>query len=99
MAHRTYHGTLFNPDLTEAVILLYFTDNVKHSKVYGLTDEEDKPIKVTGVKSWTIVEGGDEAKLCEKFVDEKDENDEYLILNFTDKIEVYRNSHVTMFIH
>lgn len=94
MAQKTYYGTLFHRDLTEAKILLVFTDKTKYEK-----DAEETEVSVTGVKSWTVVEGGKEAEGCERWLNEKDENDEYLVLTYADgRFDVYRNSHVAMFI-
>lgn len=91
---KTYHGTLFNPDLTKAKVILYFTENVK----WEAKDEEEKMVEYRGVKSWSIVDG-EEAKLIEAETDEIDELHEYLILRFENGEEsTYRNSHVAMFI-
>lgn len=99
MAKRTYTHTLFHDDLREATVTLYFSDGVKHSKVYGLNeDEEENKVEFKGLKSWTIVEGGEEAKAIESIIDETDENHEYLVLTFDNRNEFYRNSHVAMFI-
>ena len=94
----TYTATLFNPILEEARFILYFTETPKYDVSDGNGIDEDTKVEFTGVKSWTIVEGGEDAELCEKLVDKKDEYDEYLILNFKDKTEIYRNSHVVMFV-
>lgn len=97
----TYNRTLFHDDLTEAKIDLYFSEEDRYtrgSRIYGLNDDEEQKITVTGVKSWTVVEGGEEAEALEN-ITEVDENHEYLILNYADgHAEVYRNSHVTMFL-
>ena len=93
---KTYHGTLFNPDLTKAKVVLYFTESVK----WEAEEEEEVKVELTGIKSWSIVDG-EEAKLIEAETDEDgiDENHEYLILRFANGEEsTYRNSHVAMFI-
>lgn len=98
----TYHRTLFYEDLAEAKVVLYFSDTDKYangSRIYGNCCDEDRKIEFTGLQSYTIVEGGKEAEAVETIMDEVDENHEYLILNFKDHNEFYRNSHVVMFIH
>lgn len=89
----TYTRTLFYEDLTEARVILCLTEGLKHE------DENRQEITVTGLKAWTIVEGGKEAEEIEKVFGIEDEYHEYLILNFANgEIRVYRNSHVVMFI-
>lgn len=89
---RTYHGTLFCPDLKEARVDLYLTDKVKFDRTCTETKHT-----VEGLKAWTVVEGGEEAEAIERFM-EADENHEYLILHFKDHNETYRNSHAILFI-
>lgn len=92
----TYTRTLFHPDLTTATVILYITEGTKY-EIEDLDNAER--IETTGLKSWTIVEGGAEADAVETIMDEVDENREYLILQFENgRNEFYRNSHVTMFI-
>lgn len=93
---KTYHGTWMRPNLAEAKVVLYFTESVK----WEAEEEEEVKVELTGVKSWSIVDG-EEAKLIEAETDEDgiDENHEYLILRFANGEEsTYRNSHVAMFI-
>ena len=104
MAKRKYTGTLFYPNnLEEATITLYISEVNKYnrgSRIYtDETPEDEEKITFTGLKSWTIVEGGPEAEAVETIMDEIDENHEYLVLQFADgRSEFYRNSYVTMFI-
>ena len=95
---RTYTRTLFYDDLTEAEVDLYITDKTK----YDSSIDDEKKIRLSGVKSWTIVEDDDEARALEMFLsdDNIDEYHEYLIITFVDNTTtIYRNSHVTMFIY
>lgn len=96
MAQATYTGTMFyTNNLQEAEVIVYVYDSCKY-------DEEAKRIaevKYTGLTSWTIVEGGEEAEEIEAHTDCEDEYHEYLILNFANgETSTFRNSHVTMFI-
>lgn len=95
---KTYDRTMFisNEELQKATVRLYITK--------GLKWEDDKEVEVTytGLKSWTIVNEYDglkfeiENNLSEA---EKDEYQEYLILEFKDGTTVsFKNSHVDMFI-
>lgn len=99
----TYTGTLLHPDLTTAKVELYISRVNKYergSRIY-IADEEpedEERIALPPIKSWTIVEGGAEADAVETIC-EKDDNREYLIINFVNgTTEIYRNSYVTMFI-
>lgn len=97
MAQDTYHGTLFHPDLREATVVLYTTEKPKHE---GRHVDEESKMELTGLTSWTLVVGGEEADAVEEITGLKDENREYLILRFEDfTTRIYRNSHVIMFIH
>lgn len=105
MAYRNYYRTLFHEDLTEAEITLYISNINKYdrgSRIYmaDKEPEDEEKIILTGLKSWTIVEGGPEADAIESLAGiPADENHEYLILNFANgKTEIYRNSYITMFI-
>jgi hypothetical protein len=91
MASRTYTGTLFYPtNLKEATIRLYTDFD---------SDEDRKKTEVTGLISWTIVEGGEEADKIRDLTGLYDERDEYLVLKYENgKVEIYPNSKVTMFI-
>ena len=90
---RTYYGTLLNRDLPKANIKLEVTDKVKWEA------EESATFNYTGIRCWDLIEGGKEADLIEKALNIVDENHEYLVLHFTDeRILVFRNSHVVMFV-
>ena len=94
----TYTGTLFHRDLTTAKVELYITKSNKYDCKDEYTGEPEK-VFLPPIKSWSVVEGGPEADVIETIINEVDENREYLIINFADgKTEIYRNSHVTMFI-
>lgn len=100
----TYTRTLFNPDLTKAKVELYISEDSKYnrgSRIYvaGEEPEDEKKVEFTGLLSWTIIEGGEEADAIRALTGLYDENNEYLVLKFENgKVEIYRNSHVTMFI-
>lgn len=105
MASRTYTGTLMRPNLAEAKIDLYISKADKYnrgSRIY-MADEEpedEERVEVTGVISWTLIEGGEEADKIRDLTGLYDENNEYLVLKYENgKVEIYRNSHVTMFIY
>lgn len=93
----TYTGTLFHPtNLQEADVKLYIH---KYNKYEGGADPEPERVTCTGLISWTVVEGGEEADTIRELTGLYDENNEYLILKFENgKVEIHRNSHVTMFI-
>lgn len=93
---RKFTRTMFmtNEELQEATIRLYVTEGVKWE------DSNEKEIRYTGLKSWSIVDGED-AKEIENYLSENemDENHEYLVLEFVDgTTSTFRNSHVDMFI-
>ena len=94
----TYTRTLMirEDEMPLATFRLEIYDKVKYE-----TLEVSKTVTYTGVKAWTIVCGGDEAKAIESLTDESgiDENHDYLILHFTDgSTSTFRNSHVDLFI-
>lgn len=92
---RTYERTLFIPDLTKATIKLYIHEATK----YEAPEDDEIEVKYTGVKAWSIIEGGQEAEEIEATGDMIDENHEYLVLHFEDGSEAtFRNSHVDMFL-
>lgn len=92
---KTYTGTIFNPNISEAEIKV-----VRYNKCKYLKDSE--PVErsyFTKVTSWDVISGGEEAKEVEDNIKTVDENHEYLILHFeTGEITTFRNSHVDMFI-
>jgi hypothetical protein len=92
---RTYERTLFIPDLTKATIKLYIHEATK----YEAPEDDEIEVKYTGVKAWSIIEGGKEAEEIEATGDMIDENHKYLVLHFEDGSEAtFRNSHVDMFL-
>lgn len=93
---KTYTGTLMRPDLTKATVELFITEAVKYESEL----EEEKAVKYTGVKAWSIVDGED-AEEIESITDASgvDEYHEYLVLHFANgETATFRNSHVSMFI-
>ena len=95
---KTYTGTMFYPtNLAEATIVLRVYEQTKYE-----ADAEDAiEVKYTGVTSWDIISGGEEAEEIERDTDGSciDENHEYLVLHFEDgETSTFRNSHVSMFI-
>lgn len=95
---RTYTRTLMisESELSDATFSLDVYENPKYESNASI-----RKITYNGVKSWSIIEGGDEALEIERDTDESgiDENHEYLTLNFIDGTSAtYRNSHVDLFI-
>lgn len=93
----TYTGTLFIQDLTKVTVKLYIHEATK----YEAPEDDEIKVEYTGVKAWSIIEGGQEAEEIEANTDASgiDENHEYLILHFEDGSEAtFRNSHVDMFL-
>lgn len=93
---RTYTRTMFmtNEELQKATVKLFITEGLKWE------DANEKEVKYTGLKSWSIIDGED-AKQIEAETDASciDENHEYLVLEFVDgTTATFRNSHVDMFI-
>ena len=104
MAIRTYTGTWRRPYLADAKIELYILKVSKYergSRLYieGEEPEDEEKRILTGVMSWSIIEGGEEADAIERLTKLLDDAHEYLIINYIDgKSEIFRNSYVTMFI-
>ena len=94
---RTYNCmmTMTNEELQKATVKLYITEGVKWNN-----PGEEKEVKYTGLKSWSIVDGEDAAKIeAESDGSCIDEYHEYLVLEFIDgTTATFRNSHVDMFI-
>lgn len=94
---RTYTGTLrytTPEELQKADITIFVHDVSKyHDRTLG------NEIHYTGLTSWDIISGGDEAKAIENIFDIHDDCNEYLVLHFNDgRIATFRNSYVDMFI-
>lgn len=92
---KTYAHTMCmtNEELQKATVKLYITEGVKWEN-----RGEEKEVKLTGLKSWSIVDGFEAAKI-ETLINDIDEHHEYLILEFVSgTISILRNSHVDMFI-
>lgn len=95
---RSYHGTLLRPNLAEATVILEFFEGVKYAETEEERGEPNEVI-VKDLTAWDIIEGGEEAEEVENLTGEIDENHEYLILHFKGGcVNIYRNSHVAMFI-
>ena len=93
---KTYTRTMSmnNEELQKATVKLYISDGVKWNN-----PGEEKEVKFTGLKSWSIVDGEDAAKIEACLMNCVDEYHEYLILEFVDgTTSIFRNSHVDMFI-
>ena len=84
-----------NEDLQKATVQLYITEGVKWNN-----PGEEKEVKYTGLKSWSLVDGEDAMKIeAESDGSCIDEYHEYLVLEFIDgTTATFRNSHVDMFI-
>lgn len=95
---RSYHGTFTHTDdLADAKVILDFFKGTKYDA--HANKEEPNEVVVTGLTSWDIIEGGKEAEEIENLTGEIDENHEYLVLYFKGGcVNIYRNSHVVMFI-
>lgn len=91
----TYTRTLFVEDLAKARVKIYIYDGSKYEE----GTKEMATMEYTGVTSWDIIQGGEEAEEIEAngLIDE---DHEYLVLHFEDgeTTATYRNGHVDMFI-
>lgn len=93
---RTYTETwtMSNAKLQKATFKVDIFENTKY--------EDENPIataEYTGIKAWSIIEGGEEAEEIESMTDANsvDENHEYLVLHFADgRTGTFRNSHVDL---
>ena len=94
---KTYDRTMMmtNEELQKATVKLYISEGVKWNN-----PSEEKEVKYTGLKRWSIVNGEDAVKIeAESDGSCIDEYHEYLVLEFVDgSIATFRNSHVDMFI-
>ena len=64
----TYKGTMMIKDLTKAVVELYIYDNCKYTNKRAELGKEIV-VRYTGVKSYSIIEGGKEAEEIESLTD------------------------------
>lgn len=97
---RSYNKVWGIEDLRKATIRLEIFEGCKYEKYEGV--QVAREVEYTGVTSWDIIEGGDEAAEIESLTDASgvDEYHEYLVLHFEDGREgTFRNSHVMMFIN
>ena len=102
---RTYKETwtMSNARLQKAIIRLMIYKENKYSDVLTAEQVEEgmNEVSYTGLTSWDIIEGGEEARQIEAESDGSciDDNHEYLVLHFDDGTDAtFRNSYVDMFI-
>lgn len=96
----TFTRTMMVEDLTKAVVELHIFENCKYTNKSAELVEETV-LKYKGVKYFSIIEGGEEAKEIESRIDGRvvDEYHEYLVLHFQNgTTATFRNSHVNMFL-
>lgn len=95
---RTYTRTMMHENLEAAKVTIVMFDGCKY------TEQElgkARRVTYTGLTSWDIISGGEEATEFESHIDSEsvDEFHEYLVLHFNDGTESsFRNSHCDMFI-
>lgn len=91
--------TMSNEKLQKATVKVIVYDKPKYEVVaYGKEDEGTK-LEYTGLVSWTIISGGEEAKMVEELGNVVDDYHEYLILNFNNgSTATFRNSYVDFFL-
>jgi len=86
--------TIANLETAKVKILVYHNCKYTHSDLGETTEFE-----YTGLTSWDIIEGGEDAFNIEYHQDIMDEFHEYLVLHFKDGMVItIRNSHCDMFI-
>lgn len=95
---QSYDRTLFisNEELRKAKIIITIFDNTKYEVNEGFST-----VEYTGLISWDIIEGGEEAAAIECDINElgEDERHEYLVLHFENgSTATFRNSHTIMHI-
>ena len=96
---RTYTRTLMKKDLSKVTVTLEIHEGCKYTaeKIEDLGESTE--IEYKGIKSWSIIEGGEEAKAIEMVYGIEDEFHEYLIIELLDgTMATFRNSHVDMFL-
>lgn len=94
---RTFTESIWAADLSKARIIVTIYKNNK----YTATENSYIDHEYTGLTSWDVIEGGDEAAEIEASTDASgvDDNHEYLVLHFEDGTQAtFRNSYVDMFI-
>lgn len=92
---QTYERTLFIEDLRTAHVEL----TVFNVPRFQAKRNEGKTVYYTGLTSWDIISGGEEAKAIEMFTNDIDDNHEYLVLHFEDgSMATFRNSYVDLWI-
>ena len=99
MAKRTYDQTFMIR--REALKEAWFTLNVFEADKYTGNITDWKTVNYTGVTSWDMIEGGEEAAEIEADLNDLDcdEHHEYLVLHFDNGEQAtFRNSHVDMWI-
>ena len=96
---RTYTRTLMKKDFSKVTVTLEIHEGCKYTaeKIEDLGESTE--IEYKGIKSWSIIEGGEEAKAIEMVYGIEDEFHEYLIIELLDgTMATFRNSHVDMFL-
>lgn len=94
----TYTGTMMIANLEEAEVKVIMFDGNKY------TDSnlgKEREVNYTGLTSWDVISGGEEASELEAQTDAEsvDEDHEYLVLHFNDgTAATFRNSHCDLFI-
>lgn len=93
----TYTGTLryaTSEKLQKANVTIEIHDVVKYE-----CEEAVSEMNYTGLTSWDIISGGEEAEAIENIFGIMDDFHEYLVLHFNDgRVATFRNSYVVMFI-
>ena len=92
--------TMSNEELQKAKVRLFVYNISKYSEHNTVeeVEREMNTVNYTGLTSWDIISGGEEAEEIESngLIDD---NHEYLILHFNNgSLATYRNSYVDMFI-
>lgn len=97
----TYTRTLMISDLRTAKVSIDLYEGCKYTAKSVEDLGKQIHVEYTGLVSWDVIEGGEEAKEIIANTDGTciDEFDEYLVLHFEDGSEAtFRNSHVDMFV-
>ena len=94
---KTYTRTTFIENLEEAKVRIYLFDGCKYTARTAEDLGEETQITFNGIKSYDIIECGEEADEIEARSDIADEFHEYLVLHLLDgNTATFRNSHVDM---
>lgn len=92
---KTYNRTMFIDNLPEALVKVIVYDRCKYDRQSRIKER----LFFTGLESWDIISGEDEARMIESYTKDVDEIHEYMILHFMDGTErIFCNSYVDLFI-